>query len=167
MDVITSSPMALVTVLSEKNSVAVLVFLLDCGGSSKSTPILEAIQGNYSTLSGSIRERLEDAGLVTVQRTTGKSPSLIWSLTDLGTRVAMLLRQANELVEDAMADVPVDEMMAAGGGAKLPHIDPEKVNKGRRRGGGGAHLLSDWGPEWFPRQRPDMVEIHLRRRGIV
>lgn len=137
MDVITSSSMALVTVLSEKNSVAVLVFLLECGGSSKSTPILEAIQGNYSTLSGSIRERLEDAGLVTVQRTTGKSPSLIWSLTDLGTRVAMLLRQANELVEDAMADAPVDEMTAAGGGgAKLPHIDPEKVNKGCRRGGG-------------------------------
>ncbi|MGN0137417.1 MAG: hypothetical protein ACI381_02255 [Candidatus Methanomethylophilaceae archaeon] len=111
--------MTLVTVLSEKNSVAVLVFLLECGGSSKSTPILEAIQGNYSTLSGSIRERLEDAGLVTVRRTTGKSPSLIWTLTDKGVRVAGLLKQANDLVIESMNPV-ADELSAGGGGQNFP-----------------------------------------------
>jgi len=84
------------SVLSNTNSVAVLVYLHRAGGSSKVSYILESIK-NYNSIK-SAGSRLEEAYLITITEHTGRSGYFLYELTDLGRSVAQHLDAAERVI---------------------------------------------------------------------
>lgn len=91
------------SVLSQPNSVTLLVYLLESGGSAKTSHIQEAI-GNFNSVK-SAGERLEKEGLVTITEHTGQSRYMLYELTERGREVAKHLKRA----EDALRELYVEE----------------------------------------------------------
>ena len=96
------------SVLSKTNSVGILVFLYESGGSSKATFVQSAVGLNYDSFKNSAT-RLEAAGLLTIVKTTGKSKFILYSLTQLGQEIARDLKRAQDrlngiAVEDDQTD---------------------------------------------------------------
>ena len=87
------------TVLGFQNSVPVLIFLLESGGSAKSGYIREAV-GNYNSIK-SAAQRLSESGLITITAFGGKSSYILYELTELGRMVAEDLKRANDLILEA------------------------------------------------------------------
>ena len=92
------------TVLGFQNSVPVLIFLLESGGSAKSGYIREAV-GNYNSIK-SAAQRLSDSGLITITAFGGKSSYILYELTDLGYKVAEDLKRANDRILETMSEDP-------------------------------------------------------------
>lgn len=84
------------TVLGFQNSVPVLIFLLESGGSAKSGYIREAV-GNYNSIK-SAAQRLSESGLITITAFGGKSSYILYELTELGRMVAEDLKRANDRI---------------------------------------------------------------------
>jgi len=80
------------SVLSNTNSVAVLVYLYRAGGSAKVSYILESVK-NFNSIK-SAGSRLEEANLITITEHTGRSGYFLYELTDLGRSVAQHLDAA-------------------------------------------------------------------------
>ncbi|MDY0246353.1 MAG: hypothetical protein RBR26_05460 [Methanosarcina mazei] len=84
--------MTLKTVLSQPNSVVILVFLLESGGQSKATFIRDVV-GNYNSVK-TAGQRLAEEGLVTITNYSGKSSYILYELTPRGRNVARHLQKA-------------------------------------------------------------------------
>ena len=87
------------TVLGFQNSVPVLIFLLESGGSAKSGYIREAV-GNYNSIK-SAAQRLSESRLITITTFGGKSSYILYELTELGRMVAEDLKRANDRILEA------------------------------------------------------------------
>ena len=84
--------MTLKTVLSQPNSVVILVFLLESGGQSKATFIRDVV-GNYNSVK-TAGQRLAEEGLITITNYSGKSSYILYELTPRGRNVARHLQKA-------------------------------------------------------------------------
>jgi len=99
--------MTLKTVLSQPNSVVILVFLLESGGHSKATFIRDVV-GNYNSVK-TAGQRLADEGLITVTNYSGKSSYILYELTSRGRNVAIHLQKAEtELSGEIIIDPDTD-----------------------------------------------------------
>ena len=108
------------TVLSKPNSVGILVFLLEKGGSSKATFVQKALGGrNYDSIKAAI-SRLEAEGLLTTEIVPGRSKYIQIKLTALGMDVARDLKRANDRVL-GLAPEPADNFSAS-------QIEGDKMN---------------------------------------
>ena len=85
------------SVLSTSNAVAIMVYLLRSGGSSKGTLTSDAIGINYDSMKSSAT-RLESEGLLTKKDVPGKSKYTLYELTDLGRIVAQHLDAAERAI---------------------------------------------------------------------
>ena len=127
------------TVLGFQNSVPVLIFLLESGGSAKSGYIREAV-GNYNSIK-SAAQRLSESGLITITAFGGKSSYILYELTELGRMVAEDLKRANDRILEAQStDAPLG-VAATGDDMTAPMAMAEALASKRTgnaaRGGGG------------------------------
>lgn len=86
------------TVLSAQNSVAILVYLINQGGSAKASHIQNVV-GNYNSVVTAGR-RLEAEGLIKITIFTGKLSYHLYELTEKGKLVAQKLKEAEEILND-------------------------------------------------------------------
>ena len=99
--------MTLKTVLSQPNSVVILVFLLESGGRSKATFIRDVV-GNYNSVK-TAGQRLAEEGLITVTNYSGKSSYILYELTPRGRNVARHLQKAEtEMSGEIIIDPDMD-----------------------------------------------------------
>ena len=99
--------MTLKTVLSQPNSVVILVFLLESGGRSKATFIRDVV-GNYNSVK-TAGQRLAEEGLITVTNYSGKSSYILYELTPRGRNVAIHLQKAEtEMSGEIIIDPDMD-----------------------------------------------------------
>lgn len=84
------------TVLSAQNSVAILVYLVNQGGSAKASHIQNVV-GNYNSVVTAGR-RLEAEGLIKITIFTGKLSYHLYELTEKGRQVALKLNEAESLL---------------------------------------------------------------------
>ncbi len=109
------------SVLSQPNSVTLLVYLLESGGSAKTSHIQDAV-GNYNSVK-SAGERLEKEGLVTITEHTGQSRYMLYELTEKGRDVAKHLKKAEDALQGILAEE--DDYVSASG-AVLSQINGEE-----------------------------------------
>ena len=95
------------TILSRANSVGILVFLYENGGSSKATFIQDALGGNYDSIKNAVF-RLESEGLLTTQEIPGRSKYISIKLTEKGFDVAADLKRANDKILGLSPEVPMN-----------------------------------------------------------
>ena len=76
---------------------AILVYLVNQGGSAKASHIQNVV-GNYNSVVTAGR-RLEAEGLTKVTINTGKLSYHLYELTERGQLVANILKEAEELLE--------------------------------------------------------------------
>ena len=108
------------SVLSQPNSVTLLVYLLESGGSAKTSHIQDAI-GNFNSVK-SAGERLEKEGLVTITEHTGQSRYMLYELTERGREVAKHLKRA----EDALQGIGIDDDFISASGAVLSKVNEKR-----------------------------------------
>lgn len=111
-----TEPSSIKTVLGFQNSVPILIYLYEAGGSAKSGHLREAI-GNYNSIK-SAASRLEEAGLIKITSFSGKSAYILYELTDLGTDIARDLKRANDRLNGLLPE-PEDN----------PSTSPEPVGQ--------------------------------------
>ena len=129
------------TVLGFQNSVPVLIFLLESGGSAKSGYIREAV-GNYNSIK-SAAQRLSDSGLITITAFGGKSSYILYELTDLGYKVAEDLKRANDRILETMSEDP--DIRIDHASVPVEALANKRTENAAR--GGEEHLLNDDGAE--------------------
>lgn len=80
--------------LGYPNTVPVLIYLYEAGGSTKSSYITEVVS-NYNSVK-SAAMRLYDEGLIKIVKHDGRSSFITYELTELGYEVAKDLKNAND-----------------------------------------------------------------------
>lgn len=132
------------TVLGFQNSVPVLIYLLESGGSAKSGYIREAV-GNYNSVK-SAAQRLSESGLITITAFGGKSSYILYELTELGYMVAEDLKRANDLILEAQGSDKIPDVAKTGNdmtaSVELTGVLASKRNK-NAAGGGEEDLLNE------------------------
>lgn len=102
------------SVLSRANSHAILIGLLDLGGGANATSLWSKVGGNYDALKNAAL-RLKENELVSITDFPGQRGYILYELTDLGHRVAVELKRAEDVLagldpEDSMpTDFPTSE----------------------------------------------------------
>lgn len=85
------------TILSDRNTVSLLFYLLDAGEISASD--LRTISKNYYTMVNLCSE-LRDRGLVKIREERSPKLKHVYSLTKKGEKVAKKLLEAQEIIEE-------------------------------------------------------------------
>ena len=115
------------SVLSKSNSVGILVFILQSGGSSKATFIRDFLGTSYYAMQNSAA-RLIEGGLLTIEKFHGKSGYTLYTLTDRGRAAAQHLDAAERTISGELSVEESEELAK-----KLGSDDWSKNQKG---GGG-------------------------------
>ena len=82
------------TVLGYPNTVPVLIYIYEAGGSTISSYITEVVR-NYNSVK-SAAMKLSDEGLIRIVKHDGRSSFITYELTELGFEVAKDLKNAND-----------------------------------------------------------------------